>query len=158
MLHLTKEGIQQAKEALQIYERLNDVWGQARSLCRLALFVAMMGSSDAAEGDCIQVIDRFLGKGEQFEVCECYRLLSEICRSKGETEKAIDHLKAALEIASSFNWHFQLLWIHYSLADLSFDKGRFDDAHAHIELAKSHAVQRRIPSGSSGGAAGLVLV
>ena len=51
----------------------------------------------------------------------------------------IYHLRAALGIASSFNWHFQLLWVHRSLASLSFNKGRFDDAHTHIEYAKSHA-------------------
>jgi tetratricopeptide (TPR) repeat protein len=139
-LGLTKEGIQQIKEALGIYERLNNVWGQARSLRLLARLLRNDGQLDAAEGVASQVIDHFPGQGEQFEVCECHRILSEICRSKGETEKAIDHLKAALGIASSFNWHFQLLWIHHSLADLSFNKGRFDDAHAHIEQAKPHAV------------------
>jgi tetratricopeptide (TPR) repeat protein len=63
-----------------------------------------------------------------------------IYHSKGEREKAIYHFEAALGIASSFNWHDQLFWIHYSLAELFLDEGRFDDAHAHVERAKSHAV------------------
>jgi tetratricopeptide (TPR) repeat protein len=140
MLQLKKEGIQQMKEALVIYERLNNIPGQARSLSGLAYLLRDDGQLDAAEGAASQVIDRFSGKGEQDAVCDCYRLLGNICRSKCEREKAIDHFKVALEIASSFNWDFQLLWIHYSLADLSFDKGRFDDAHTHIEHAKSHAI------------------
>jgi tetratricopeptide (TPR) repeat protein len=140
MLTLCEEGTQQAKEALQIYERLDDASGQARALCQLAYSFNGDGQPDAAEETALQTVDRFLGKGEQFEVCQCYRLLSQIWRSKGETEKAINYLKSALEIASSPNWHLQLFWIYFSLAELSFDKGRFDDAHIHIELAKSHAV------------------
>ena len=38
-------------------------------------------------------------------------------------------------MASSFNWHGQLF-----LAQLFVDEGSFDDAQAHIECAKPHAV------------------
>jgi tetratricopeptide (TPR) repeat protein len=138
-LHLNKEGIQQVKEALGIYERLNNIPGQARSLRRLAYILHDEGKLDAAEGAASQVTDRFSGKGEQYSVCGCYRILGRICHSKGEREKAIDHFKSALKIASAFNWHSQLLWIHNALAELVFDEGRFDDAHTHIEHAKSHA-------------------
>jgi tetratricopeptide (TPR) repeat protein len=137
MLHLHKEGIQQLKEALEIYERLDDAAGQARSLCGLAYLFNSDMQFDAAEGAALQVIDRFPDR--RFEVCECHRALGKVCRSKGETERAIDHLKSALEIASSFNWDHQLLWIHHSLASSAFEEGNFDDAHAHIEHAKSHA-------------------
>jgi tetratricopeptide (TPR) repeat protein len=140
MLDLNEEGIQHVKEALGIYEQLNDVPGQARSLCLLANLLHDDGQLDAAEGAALQVISRFSGKGEQFRVCECYRLLGDICHSEDETEKAIDHFKTALEIASSFNWDSSLFRTHYSLADLFFNKGRFDDAHTHIEHAKFHAV------------------
>ena len=109
-------------------------------MCQLAYSFDGDGQLDAAEETALQMIDCFLGKGEQFEICQCYRLLGKIWCSKGKTEKAIDHLELALEIASSLNWHLQLLWIYYDLAELSFDEGRFDDAHIHIELAKSHAV------------------
>jgi tetratricopeptide (TPR) repeat protein len=140
MLGLNKEGIQQAKEALELFERFSDVPGQARSLCHLAYSLYDDGQFNAAEGAASQVINRFSGRGEQYEVCECLRILGETCHSQGKTEKAIERFQAALEIASSFNWHHQLLWIHYSLANLSFDKGRFDDAHAYIEHAKSLAI------------------
>ena len=135
-----KEGIQQIKEALVIYERLDDVWGQARSMRMLALLLHNDGQLGAAEWVASQVIDRFPGKEERFEVCECHRILGEVCASKGETGKAIDHFNTVLEAASSFNWHFQLFWIHYALAQLFFNEGRFDDAHTHIECAKSLAV------------------
>ena len=79
-------------------------------------------------------------KGEQFVVCERYRVLGLVCQSKGEAEKAINHFETALGIASSFNWHYQLFWTNHSLANLLFGEGRFDDAHAHVERAKSHAI------------------
>lgn len=61
--------------------------------------------------------------------------------TKGEMEKAIHHFKTALGIASTFNWHAQLFWTHYCLARLFLDEGEFGDATAHIEQAKSHAVE-----------------
>ena len=140
MLHLQEEGLQQVKEALEIYEQLGDISGQARSLTGLTYLLYDDGQLNAAEEAALQVITHFSGKGEQFEVCGCYRALGDIFHSKGEREKAINHFKSALDIASPFNWHFQLLWIHNSLARLVFDEGRFDDAHAHIEHAKSYAV------------------
>jgi tetratricopeptide (TPR) repeat protein len=140
MLDLEGEGIQQVKEALGIYERLDDVSGRARSLCQLAYLLQGDRQLDAAEGAASQVIIRFSGKGEQFSVCECHRVLGDIYSSKGETEKATDHFNTALEIASPFNWHGPRFSTHYSLATLFFNGGRFDDAHTQIEHAKSHAV------------------
>jgi tetratricopeptide (TPR) repeat protein len=140
MLDLEKEGIQQVEEALGIYERLDDVSGQARLLCQLAYLLLGDGQLDAAEGAASQVIIRFSGKDEQFSVCECHRALGDIYSSKGETEKATHHLKTALETALPFNWHGLRFRTHYSLASLFFDRGRLDDAHAQIEHAKSHSV------------------
>ena len=138
-LHLFEEGIDQVEEALAIYARLDDVSGQARSLSRLALLLHDDGQLDAAEDTASQVINNFSGS-EQFEVCLCYRILGHICDSKHETESAIDHFKTALGIASPFNWHDLLFWTYTSLADLFINEDRFDDAHAHIEHARSHAV------------------
>ena len=140
MLSFYKEGTLQVKEALEIYERLNDVSGQARSLCQLAYLLYSDGQLGAAEGVASQVIDRFSGKEGQFEVCQCHRVLGEICGSEGETEKAINCFKTALGIASSFNWNPELFCNYFGLAELFFDEGKFDDAHTHIECAKSHAV------------------
>ena len=78
--------------------------------------------------------------GDQFQLCEAHRALGRIHRSKGETEKAISHFKAALEIATPSNWHNTQFWDHYSLAELFCDDGRFEDAQAHIEHAKPYAV------------------
>jgi tetratricopeptide (TPR) repeat protein len=139
-LGLIKEGIQQLKEAHEIYKQLNDVSGQTRSLSHLAYFLDDDGQLDAAEGAAFQVIDHFSGKGEQWSVCECHRFLGGMCRSKDETEKAIHHLNTALRIASSFNWDEQLFWIHRELAWVFYCKHKYDDAHTHIKHAKSHAV------------------
>ena len=93
---------------------------------------------DAAEEAASRSID-LLPDTEQFRICQGHCALGEIYRSKGEAEKAINHYETALGIADSFNWHNEQFWIHYSLAGLFDDQGRFDEAHAHIELAKSHA-------------------
>ena len=139
-LGLTKEGIQQLEEALQIYKQLNDISGQARSLAYLAYLLYSDTQLNAAEGAALQVIDHFSSEGEQFSACECYRILGDMCRSKGETEKATNHLNIALGIASSFNWDDQLFWIHRELARVFSAQGKFDNAHIHIGHAKSHAV------------------
>jgi tetratricopeptide (TPR) repeat protein len=147
MLCLFKEGIHQAKEALEIYERLNDISGQARSLYRLAQLLYGDGQLDAAEETALQVINCFSGN-EQYGVCICYHILGDVYRSRGETEKAIDHFETAIEIASSFNWHDLLFWTLYSLAVMFIKQGRFDDAHANIEDAKCCAVNNTYTLGS----------
>lgn len=79
-------------------------------------------------------------KGNPFRLCRSHRLLGEIYRSKGEIRMAIQHLKAALELASSSNRHGQLFWVHYSLTQLSIHEGRLDDANTHLERDKSHMI------------------
>ena len=138
LLNLEREGIQQAEEALEIYERLGNESGQGYALKDLAWLLYQDKQLDAAEEAGTRAIDLLLGEGIQFAVCTCYRVLGLICCSKGEAEKATNHFEAALEIASSFNWHDQQFWCRYSLGQLFLGRGRFDDAHTNVELAKSH--------------------
>jgi tetratricopeptide (TPR) repeat protein len=138
-LHLFKEGIQQAKEALEISERLNDTAEQAASLGYLADLLRADNQLDAAEEAASRSID-LLPDTEQFKICQGHRTLGDIYQSKGETEKAINHYETALGIADSFNWHSEQFWIHYSLAQLFRDQGRFGEAHGRVELAKSHVI------------------
>ena len=139
-LELYKEGIELVEEALAIYERFNDITGQALSWRELALLLYYDKQLDAAEEAALRVINLPSDKGNQFETCECYRILGNICRSRGETEKAIDHFETALGIASSSNLHSLLFWNNYSLAELFLGEKRFDDAHAHVERAKPQAI------------------
>ena len=139
-LGLFTEGIEQAKEALTIYERLGNVSERAAALHRLSWLFYDDKKLEAAEETASRLINLLPEKGKQFQVCQCHCVLGNICRSKGETQKAIDHFVAALGIASSFNWHDQLFWNHYSLAELLSDEDKFDDAHVHIGRAKSHAI------------------
>jgi len=140
LMGLPKEGIQQAKEALEIYESLGDTVEQAQCLNYLASSLHSDDQLDAAEEAASRAINLLPENGHQSLVCESHRLLGLIYQSKSETEKAIHHLEVALEIASSFNWHSHLFWIHYGLAGLFLGEGRFDDAQAHVEHAKSHTV------------------
>jgi len=142
MLGLHGEGILQAKEALGIYEQLDDRSGQARSQQLLASLFHDDDQLDAAEEAASRALN-LSTEDDQFTPCDCYRLLGKICHSKGETEKAISHFEKALGIASSFNWNGHLFWIHYCLVVLFLDKDRFDDAQAAIERAKSHAINNQ---------------
>ena len=138
-LGLFTAGISQAKEALEIFERLGDMLEQAAALHRLSWLFYDNKQLKAAEEAALRSID-LLPEGEQFRVCQCRCVLGNICHSGGETEKAIEHFETAIEIASPFHWHDQLFWNHYSLAELFYDKDGPDDAHIHVERAKLHAI------------------
>jgi len=154
---LHKEGIPQAKEASEIYGRLGDTAGQAQCLIALAFLLCSDKQFDAAEDSALRAIDLLPEKGLQSKVCESHRALANIYRFKGDTEKAIHHFEVALEIASPFNWHDPLFYLHYELADVLRGEGRFDDAHAHIESAKSHAAGKTYSLGHAMGLKATVL-
>jgi len=140
LIGLVEEGIPQAKEALEIVERLGDTARQADCLIRLAFLLHSDNQLDAAEEAALRAISLRPEQSEKFRVCESHRILGNISQSKGEVEKTIHHYEEAIRIAAPFNWHEGLFWIHYKLAGLFHDQGRFDDAHAHLEHAKSHTV------------------
>ena len=140
MLGLYKEGIEQAKEALEIEEQLNDKSRLAYAWNDLALLLHADDQLDAAEEATSRAINLLLDKGNQFQVCRSHRRLGDIYCDKGETEKAINHYEVALGIASPFKWHNQQFWIHLSLAWLFSNNNRSNDAHTHVEHAKSHAI------------------
>jgi tetratricopeptide (TPR) repeat protein len=135
-LNLYEEGITQAKEAQQIFERINDTTEQAWCLNDLASLLLDDKQLDAAS----RAVNLVLEEGEGRLLCQLHRVLGNIHQSKGEKQKSIHHFKTALGIASRFNWHDSLFWIHHSLANLFRLEDEFDDTHAHIELATSHAV------------------
>jgi tetratricopeptide (TPR) repeat protein len=137
-LLLFREGILQAEEALKINEQLNYAEGQAQSLRQLAYLLHEDKQLDAAEEAASRSID-LLPENAQIQVCQGHRALGDIYRSKREVEKSIIHYKTALGIADFFSQHIEQFWIHHSLAELFRDQGRFDEAHAHIEHAKSRA-------------------
>ena len=139
-LELYTEGMQVAKESIGIFEELNNIPEQAKSLQEFAELLFHDGQLDAAEEAVSKSINLLLDQGEQFKLCQGYRLLGKICCSKGEMEKAIVHFKTAFGIASPSNWDSECFWILLSLAEAYFDQGRFDDAHAHIEQAKLYSV------------------
>ena len=139
-LGLIKEGIGQAREALEIYERVCATESQGNCLVRLASLLHADGQLDAAEEAASRAIKILPNQGEEWPVCKSHRRLGVIYRSKGEKEKAIHHFETAITIAYSFSWNNQLFWIHYGLAVLFYDEDDFDKAHAHIEQARSYVV------------------
>ena len=135
-----QEGIQQAKEALEILEQLGDTVEQAQCLINLARLFRWDKQLDAAEEAVSRAIDLTSEEGDQLQICRGHRILGDIYESKGEMKKAIHHLEVALEAASSLNLAYQLFWVHFSLTVVFSGEGRLDDAQAHIERAKSYAV------------------
>ena len=140
VIGLYEEGIQQAREALRIYERLDNAGQQADCLMKLALLLGFDKQFDAAEEAAFRAIDLIPEEGQQYQVCQSHYTIGEIFRSKGEIEKAIHHFEVTLGIASAFNWSSDLFWAHYNLAHLFRNQGRFDEAQAHTEHARPHAV------------------
>jgi len=139
-LGLFKEGMQQVEETLEIAQRLGDTVRQAQCLKDLALLLHDNNQLDVAEEAAFCMINLLSERDDPFLVCESHKTLGKIYRSKGEMEKAIHHFEVALGTASSFGWHDELFSTHYNLAWLYRDEGRLDDAQAHAERAKSHAV------------------
>ena len=140
MLGLLKEGIGQAREALEIYERVGGAGGQGNCLIRLARLLRADKQLDVAEEAVSRAIKILPEKGEEWLVSESHIILGMIYDSKGEREKAIHHYETARITASAFGWSNRLFWIYHNLALLSRDEDDFDKANAHIEQARSNAV------------------
>jgi tetratricopeptide (TPR) repeat protein len=140
LLHLYKEGIRQAVEALECLERIGDAREEAMCLYNLAFLLLADRQLDAAEKAASRAIDLIGEKGQEYQICRLHWVLGEIHRSKGEEQKAIHDYETALRIASPFNWNRILFWAHYSLAKLLGDGDELGDGNAHIERAKSHAI------------------
>ena len=138
-LDLYEEGIQQAKEALGVFERLGLIKEQADCLIGLAHLLLESGQLYAAEETITRSIN-LLDKGPEFQFCQSHQILGHILRYKREREKAIHHYNIALGIASQSNWTDQIFWIHYALAAVFLNEGEFVDAHAHLEQAKQYAL------------------
>jgi len=137
LLDLFEEGIQQAKEASEIFERLSDTVKQASCLINLAWALYDNDEQlDAAEEAASRAIELLPEEGEQRLLSHGHRVLGKIYASKGETDEAIHHFEVALRAATSLD---QLFWIHFALAELFGREGRYNDAHPHIEHAKSYA-------------------
>ena len=140
LLGAHEEGIRQAKEALKIYERSGDAVGQMQGLDELAWLLFGDNQLDAAEEAASRAIVLASEEGKEVFHCSLHRTLGEICVSKGDKKKAIHHFETALGIASPFEWHDVVFWIHFGLADLFLKEDEFDDANTHTERAKSNAV------------------
>ena len=136
---LYAEGIQHAKEASEIYERLNLMEEQADSLHLLALLLAKDGQADAAEEVVCNATNLSSGGPSQQNLGDYYHTIGDICLSRGEVEAAISHHEKAIEIATSLNLQLERAGFLRCLVDLLLKEGRLEDAQAHLESLKSDA-------------------
>ena len=140
ILHLQEEGIRQAREALEIYERTGNTIGEAECLNKLSWLLFDDKQLDPAENAASRAIDLVEGGGREFLVTQLHRILGKIHYSKGSKEKAIHHFNTALGIASPRDWNDQLFWVRFDMAILFRDECQYEGAYAEIERAKSHAI------------------
>ena len=129
--------MEQAKEALEIFERLGDAMKQAGCLVDLARALYDDKQLDASETAALRGIQLLPENGKPFRVCQGHRL-GDIYSSKDDTEGAAHHFEVALGIATSLDFPSELFWTHSSLAGVFFKVSQFDAAHGHIECARSH--------------------
>ena len=133
------ESMEQAREALDIFERLGDTVNQANCFIRLGQVSYDDKQLDAAEETALRGIELLPENGQRFLVCQGYRLLGNVYSYKGETEKAMHHFEIALGIATALGLPNDSFWIHHSLAKIFSNQNRFEAAHDHIERAESYA-------------------
>ena len=134
------EGTQLAREALEIFEQLKDTERQAQCFSLLALLLLDDKQIDMAEETALRSISLLPEHSKPIIALMCHQALGTIYRGKDNREKAVEHLEVALRIASSRNWHGETCWVLDPLIMLFAKGGRFDDANAHLEQAKLHAV------------------
>ena len=130
-----KEGIQQAREGSEIFGQFGNKEKQAHCLMVLALLLCHDEQLDAAEEAASHAIDL---SEDRFNLCQSHRTLGEIHQFKGNTEKAIHHFEKSLQIGSPLGYDRPLCKTHLFLAHLFTAEGKFNDAHIHIEHAKSN--------------------
>ena len=139
-LGLYKEGIQQAREALEMYERLGNTTRQPNCSLILADLLRRDKQLDEAEEVALHSINNLPKRGREYCACGFHRLLGDVYRAKGEGEKTIHHYNEALHIACAFNLLSQAGLIHQSLAIWFFDQAEFDDAHTHINQGEKYVI------------------
>ncbi|KAF9793378.1 hypothetical protein BJ322DRAFT_1016901 [Thelephora terrestris] len=141
LLGSREEGIDQVREAMEIYERLGQTMGRARCLHTLAGLLWADGQLDAAKEAIFEAFELLPEKGEEPDVCMSHKILGDIYHSQGEIEKAVYHFKLALGITFSprnrYCSAYSLYMIHSALAWIFLDVGRLNDAQFHNEQAKS---------------------
>jgi len=138
-LDLHEEGISQAKEASEVYERFCPSSGRGQPLLLLAQAYRGSNQLDAAQEAATQALDHSSGEGDQFQAANCHMLLGDISHSKGESKTAIDHFQTALGIGFRINSSDLQFWGHYALARMFVNVDRFSDACTLVEKSKSHA-------------------
>ena len=138
---LFEEGIQQAKEAAEIFERFGDAVRKRGCLIIVAFLLHADNQLDTAEEVTLRALnlspENLSPDDKGYLTCTCHHLLGEIYCSKGDRAKAVHHYNEALQIASLSNFLDLSFSIHLSLAQVFRDEDNFDDAHSHIQQAKS---------------------
>ena len=147
-LGLHEEGIQQAREAMVIYQRLGNMGGVAA--CHLwlsSLFrrVDRLDDADECETQAIGLINTAIPTADPTLCAFLHTCLDRIYSNRGETEKAYFHSEAALGKTTARDNRFIA---HRGLAADCLARGRLDKAEVHLEHDRSLAVDGTSELGS----------
>ena len=135
---LGEEGINQAREASEIFGWLGETGKQARCLLVLAVLLRKDKQLDAAEEAATRAMDLSENR-DHHRFSQSHSVLGEIHHSRGNRKEAIHHFEESLRVASILNWRDERSESHLALAILYLEEVKLNDAHTHIEHAKSHA-------------------
>ena len=139
-LGLYEEGIRQAIEAVEISQQFDHADGQAQCWAQLAQLLSQYGElDDSLVEDATRKIALLSENSSHSSLVPYHRALGHIYRSKGNTTKAVEHLKMSAEIASLRGLRFASFWSYHALVFIFCETGRSDDAIVNLELAKHQA-------------------
>ena len=134
-----EEGIQQAKEAITIYQRLGDMTQVASCyahLSRLFRRANRLEDAEKSESQAIGLIDALMPTADSMSRSSFHGDLRTIYSLRRDKKKLAFHVRATLAGASDRDTRFRL---HSTLAAIHATEGRFDRAEAHLEHAETFA-------------------
>jgi hypothetical protein len=100
LLGYSQEAIVQAREAMEIFERLGDTVDQAGCFVDLARALYDDNRIDAAEEAALRGIELLRENSKQATACQSHRLLGNIYSRKGETDKAAHHFSESQPLSA----------------------------------------------------------
>ena len=133
---LCEEGIQQAREAMTIYQRLGNAVEVVRChswLSSLFRWANRLDDAEKCESQAIELADALMPIIHPATRGALHGSLGMIYGCRGDREKSIFHIEASLGAIHSRTIQFH---VHYVLATAHITAGRFDDAEAHFEHAE----------------------
>ncbi len=114
------KALEKYREALSLYEDVDDVWGEANTLERLAAIYADLEDEESAELTAARALELFRELADKRGEASAL-LTTGIARAIGDKfEEAVEHIEQALAIFSNIGDRLSMYNCFYELADVYF--------------------------------------